>query len=254
VAKEGDCFLIKCKDKHQSISRKKVSQIMVTTSASFSTDAVKMAVDNNIDILFLDKYGNPYGRIWHTRLGSTVMIRRNQLLFSFDERGLDLAKEWIKKKFSNQIDFLEKLYKYREGKADYIKQSTETLQQSIKKIKTLEGTVDEKRNTIMGIEGSAGRVYFDTLNKIMPGKYKFKGRSKMPAKDPFNAMLNYGYGILYSMIEKACIIAGLDPYVGFIHTDNYNKKSLVFDLIEMFRIPKKKLMILILIKLKMVIC
>ena len=38
------------------------------------------------------------------------------------------------------------------------------------------------------------------------------------------------------MVEKACIIAGLDPYIGFLHTDNYNKKSLVFDLIEMFRI------------------
>lgn len=38
------------------------------------------------------------------------------------------------------------------------------------------------------------------------------------------------------MIEKVCIIAGLDPYVGVIHTDNYNKTSLVFDLIENYRI------------------
>jgi CRISP-associated protein Cas1 len=37
------------------------------------------------------------------------------------------------------------------------------------------------------------------------------------------------------MVEKACIIAGLDPYVGFLHTDSYNKMSLVFDIIEMFR-------------------
>jgi CRISPR-associated protein Cas1 len=48
--------------------------------------------------------------------------------------------------------------------------------------------------------------------------------------------LNYGYGVLYSLVERACILAGLDPYVGFIHTDNYNKKSLVFDLIECYRI------------------
>jgi len=49
-------------------------------------------------------------------------------------------------------------------------------------------------------------------------------------------VLNYCYGILYGRIEKACILSGLDPYVGFLHTDNYNKKSLVFDLIEPFRI------------------
>jgi CRISPR-associated protein Cas1 len=69
----------------------------------------------------------------------------------------------------------------------------------------------------------------------MPEKYKFEGRSRNPARDEFNCMLNYGYGVLYSMVEKACIIAGLDPYVGFMHTDNYNKKSLVFDIIEMYR-------------------
>ena len=57
----------------------------------------------------------------------------------------------------------------------------------------------------------------------------------MPARDEFNCMLNYGYGVLYSMMEKACIIAGLDPYIGFMHTDNYNKKSFVFDIIEPFR-------------------
>lgn len=88
----------------------------------------------------------------------------------------------------------------------------------------------------MGFEGSAGRIYFDALNYVMPERFKFDGRSRNPAKDEFNALLNYGYGVLYSLVEKACIIAGLDPYIGFLHTDNYNKKSLVFDLIEMFRI------------------
>ena len=34
-----------------------------------------------------------------------------------------------------------------------------------------------------------------------------------PAKDEFNTLLNYAYGILYSKVEKACIIAGLEPLV-----------------------------------------
>jgi CRISPR-associated protein Cas1 len=88
----------------------------------------------------------------------------------------------------------------------------------------------------MGLEGTAGRAYFQSMSKTMPEKYYFKGRSRQPAKDPFNAVLNYCYGILYSTVEKACILSGLDPYVGFLHTDNYNKKSFVFDLIEPFRI------------------
>ncbi len=243
VSKKNDCFLIKNEKNSQEISYKKVSQIMITTAASISTDAIELAIDNNIDILFLDKYGNPYGRIWHTKLGSTVMIRRNQLLFSFDERGLNLSKEWIIKKFENQIDFLQKLYNYRERKGDYILEAIESIKNSIEKLGNITGTLDEKRDNIRGIEGAAGKVYFETISKILPDKYKFAGRSRMPANDEFNAMLNYGYGILYSMIEKACIIAGLDPYIGFIHSDNYNKKSLVFDLIEMYRTYNDKVVV-----------
>jgi len=70
---------------------------------------------------------------------------------------------------------------------------------------------------------------------LIPEKYAFEARSRNPAKDPFNCMLNYSYGILYSSVEKACIIAGLDPYIGIMHTDNYNKKALVYDMVEMYR-------------------
>ena len=55
------------------------------------------------------------------------------------------------------------------------------------------------------------------------------------AKDLFNAILNYGYGVLYAQIEQAIILAGLDPYAGFLHADRPGKPSLVLDLIEEFR-------------------
>jgi len=38
---------------------------------------------------------------------------------------------------------------------------------------------------------------FETLGKLIPEKYAFEARSRNPAKDPFNCMLNYSYGILY---------------------------------------------------------
>lgn len=74
------------------------------------------------------------------------------------------------------------------------------------------------------------------MGKAIPKEFQFKGRSFRPAADPFNAMLNYAYGILYSRTERALMIAGLDPYLGFLHRDDYNMKSLVFDFIEPYRI------------------
>ncbi len=236
LRKNGDCFLVKNEDKVFEVSVRKVDSIMITTSAYLSTDALKMAIENNIDVIFLDEYGDPYGRVWHSKLGSTVLIRRKQLEISSTKEGFELAKSWVLKKIENQIDFVERLARPREDKAERLKGMSEGLKEVKEKIANLTGTIDERRGTIMALEGAAGKIYFDALSYCMPERFKFEGRSRNPAKDEFNAMLNYGYGILYSMVEKACIIAGLDPYIGFLHTDNYNKKSLVFDLIEMFRI------------------
>ena len=236
ISKNGDCFEIRVDDKKQEISCKKVDSILIATAATITTDAIKLAVDNNIDIVFLDKFGEPYGRVWHPKLGSTTMIRRIQLQYSMIDKGLEFVKDWIQTKLDNQIEFLEKLLKYREDKGEPIKTAIEQMTGIKLKMLEIKGTLDECRGSFMGYEGSAGRIYFETINYVTPDKYKFDGRSKMPAKDEFNALINYGYGVLYSLVEKACIIAGLDPYVGFLHTDNYNKKSLVFDIIELFRI------------------
>ena len=236
LKKSGECFVIKNEDKVFEVSPRKVESIMITTSAYLSTDAIKLAMDNNIDIVFLDHHGDPYGRVWHSKLGSTTLIRRRQLEISESEQGLDLAKEWVAAKVSNQAEFLDRLSRPREDKAEKLKASSSSLKELSRKLGALTGTLDERRGTIMGLEGTAGRIYFELLSHVMPERFRFDGRSRNPAKDEFNAMLNYGYGVLYSLVEKGCILAGLDPYIGFVHTDNYNKKSLVFDLIEQFRI------------------
>ncbi|MDY6854935.1 MAG: CRISPR-associated endonuclease Cas1 [Thermodesulfobacteriota bacterium] len=236
LQKNGDCFRVKVEDKVFDVSVKKVSSIMITTSAYITTDAIKMAMDYNIDVIFLDKFGDPYGRVWHSKLGSTTLIRRKQLEIAETGEGLDLAIEWISTKFDNQIDFLKRLRETRSRKSKEITVSIEKLKSCSEGLNKLEGKIDEVRGTIMGLEGTAGRIYFETLSFIMPERYQFSGRSRNPAQDEFNALLNYAYGILYSKVEKACIIAGLDPYVGIIHTDHYNKKSMVFDLIENYRI------------------
>ncbi len=236
LQKNGDCFKVKTDEKIFEVSCKKISSILISTAAYITSDAIKMAVENNIDIIFIDEFGNPYGRVWHSKLGSTTLIRRRQLEIAEAQDGMKMALEWIKTKFNNQIEFLKKLRTTRPHKSAEITSFIDRLNELASELYNLTGSLEECRASIMGIEGAGGRTYFEALSFLMPERFKFDGRSRNPAKNEFNALLNYAYGILYSQIEKACIIAGLDPYVGFIHTDNYNKKSLVFDLIENYRI------------------
>lgn len=223
-------------EKHH-YSAKKVTSIIISLGAALSSDAVKLAVENNIDIVFADWKGFPYGRIWHSKLGSTTKIRKAQLEASLNETGLKWIKEWVSEKIRNQTDFIKNLKKHRQTKADYLSDKIEKLQDLEISIIKLKGScVADVADTIRGIEGTAGRLYFETLSNVLSEEYKFDGRSSRPAKDPFNTFLNYAYGVLYSKIEKALMIAGLDPYVGFMHRDDYNQLSFVFDFIEPYRI------------------
>jgi len=236
IRKNHNCFLIKNEEKTFEVSADKVESILISTSATISTDAIEFAVANNIDIVFLDEYGNPYGRVWHAKLGSTALIRRRQLEAAFSPLGLSLVKGWVREKIQHQIEFLKDLKKNRPATRDEMDRHLEALADLQKKLEGLEGHIEQNRGSVMGIEGMASAHYFEALSSALPERWRFTGRSRDPAKDAFNCLLNYGYGILYSQVEKGCIIAGLDPYVGFLHTDNYNKKSFVFDLIEIYRI------------------
>src|SRR4030067_1555228 len=147
--KEGN-FLVKTDDQVFEVSAKKVQSIMITTSAYLSTDAIKLAMDNNIDVIFLDEFGDPFGRVWHSKLGSTTLIRRMQLEIAYDERGLNLAKEWMITKIDNQIDFLKRLKNSRPQKEEELENYLATLEEIRQKMDSLEGTIDEKRGSLMG--------------------------------------------------------------------------------------------------------
>ena len=237
LTKVGECFCVKKDRQKQEIAAKKVEQIIITTAAAISTDAIELAVENNIDIVFLKKYGAPFGRVWHSKMGSISTIRKKQLDLDSNNLGTTLVKEFLCQKMNNQVDFLNSLaMNRRDDRKNDIKETISKIKELVKKVENIDDNINNVRNSLQGYEGTASRLYFSKLSELMPEKFKFDGRSKNPAKDEFNCMLNYGYGIMYSNVERACILAGLDPFIGIMHVDNYNRQSFVFDLIEMYRI------------------
>jgi len=87
------------------------------------------------------------------------------------------------------------------------------------------------RYELQGYEGIAGKAYFDCIRQFLPEEIKFERRQR-EAGDIYNCSLNYLYGILYAKIKRICFKSRLDPYIGIMHTDVYNKPTFVFDLIE----------------------
>ena len=77
------------------MSAHKVQSILITTAAHLSTDAIELAAQHNIDLTFLDRRGDPYARVWQTKMGSTAAIRRRQLEVAEGPDGLALVQEWV---------------------------------------------------------------------------------------------------------------------------------------------------------------
>jgi CRISPR-associated protein Cas1 len=95
--------------------------------------------------------------------------------------------------------------------------------------------VDVLRGNILAAEGNASARYWSAVIPLMPPNYEWTKREGRGASDPINQLLNYGYGILYGQVERALVLAGLDPFGGFTHADRPGKPSLTLDLIEEFR-------------------
>jgi CRISP-associated protein Cas1 len=229
MTKEGE------KQKHHFASQK-VTSILMSKGSAISTDAVILAMKNNIDIIVFERDGMPVGRFWHSKPGSTSRIRKQQLEASMNQTGVYWIKTWLTGKLDNQIELLKRLKNHRPATADTIQEKIDGIIVLKTKMKELKGDkIDLVDDTLRGLEGTAGRIYFQTLSSLLSERYQFEGRSFRPAKDPYNAFLNYAYGVLYSRVEKVLVIAGLDPFVGFMHRDDYNMKSMVFDFIEPYR-------------------
>jgi len=237
LSRDSEGFVVVHQDGKQRIPVDGITSIHLSKGAQITSDAVLLAIENEIEVLFLDKGGKPLGRIWSPKYGSVSLIRKGQLEFSFSHDALVWIKEVICKKIENQQALLLMMNAEDTLSMNTREKAIARLEDYRTKIMALDGNiVQDVAAQLRGWEGVSSKIYFEALNYFIPEKYRFEARSQHPAYDIVNAFLNYGYGILYGKIEGALIKAGIDPYIGILHRDDYNRPVLVFDVIEEFRI------------------
>lgn len=235
--RDNEGFVITHKDGRQRIPADGIKSIQISRGAQITSDAVMLAVENEIEVLFMDRSGMPIGRIWSPKYGSISTIRKGQLNFTFSKDALAWIKEIIRQKIENQQALLLMMKADSDDLNRKREKAISRLEDYRTKIASLEGDiVSDVAAQLRGWEGVASKIYFEALNLFVPENYRFESRSQHPAMDITNAFLNYGYGILYGKIEGALIKAGIDPYIGVLHRDDYNRPVLVYDVIELYRV------------------
>lgn len=234
--RDNQGFVITTADGRQRIPAAGIKSIQISKGAQITSDAVMLAVEQEIEVLFMDKAGNPIGRIWSPRYGSISTIRKGQLNFTFSHEAVEWIKGVIAQKIENQ-QALMLLFNTTDTPQVNVDKSIRRLEDYRNKVSAEQGDiVNDIAPTLRGWEGLASKIYFATINAFIPPQHRFESRSQHPATDVANALLNYGYGLLFGKIEGEMIKAGIDPYVGIMHRDDYNRPVLVYDVIELYRI------------------
>lgn len=206
----------------------------------------------NIGLTFLSGSGRFLARVTGEVYGN-VILRKEQYRLSEDkERSLEIAKCCITGKVYNARWVIERAirdYPLRLN-VEKLKNKSQFLQETLKKIQNCDSS-----DSLLGMEGEAASVYFSVFDDLIlqqKDTFQFHGRNRRPPTDEVNAMLSFSYTLLTSMCASALETVGLDPYVGFYHTDRPGRKSLALDMIEELRSVMADRFVLTLINKKVV--
>lgn len=238
VGKKSNCIYIRSSKGEKEISSDKVQELHLHSSCSVSADAIQLCMKKDIWILFFDEYGNPAGEIVPFSGGSSPLYKRKQLFLADHTIGVEITKGLLQQKIQNRIDQLGRILSdvMDMDTILYLSTRIKRMEESNQKIQdTAASCMSEVRDSLQGLEGSAGRAYFECISYLLPDDMKFDQRRR-DADDIYNAALNYLYGIMYAKIKQMMYRCRLDPYIGIMHVDTYNKPTFVFDFFEGQRI------------------
>ena len=208
--------------------------------------------ERDISLCVLSPQGRFLARVTG-RVRGNVLLRRKQYQVSMNQdASLMIAKNCILGKVYNARWVLERAVRDHGLQIDTekVKDAAGFLKQSLRRI-------EESRDMaqLQGYEGEDASIYFGVFDQLILQQKKdfyFKGRNRRPPLDNVNAMLSFVYTLLANTVASALETVGLDPYVGFMHTDRPGRLSLALDLMEELRPVLADRFVLTLINRKMV--
>lgn len=230
VSLDGETLIIKKKDCILTTAQLPLlEQILVFGNSQITTQAIKACLKQNIPIAYLSQSGYCYGKTYSTARDSRHLHRLQQQLAPAD--ALIAAQQIIKAKLINSRTILQRQNR---------RLNRDEIGLAINKIGNLANRLTEANSIekLLGFEGIVARYYFSALGKCISNpKFTFTTRSRRPPADPVNAMLSFGYQVLWNHLLSTIELQGLDPYYGCLHQPSDKHPALASDLIEEFRAP-----------------
>ncbi len=229
VTKEGRHLLVRHGEtSSRTIFIHKLKQLIICGNVQVTPSARNMLFRNSIDTVFLTRNGRYVGRFAHPEPKNIQLRKRQFGLADNQEFGLDFSKQVVTGKLANMSTLLMRIHRKKNKR--HIADKARKIRRLIKQARSAE-TFDSLR----GYEGQGSALYFSLFNSGFDVDQGFSCRVRRPPTDPVNAVLSLLYTFLYNQVYSAVRQVNLDPYIGYLHTLDYGRYSLVLDLMEEFR-------------------
>jgi CRISPR-associated protein Cas1 len=225
-----ELILVKFKDQVlNEVQLPLLEQVLIFGKSQVTTQAIRACLWRNIPIVYLSKMGYCYGRILSIEKGYRQLSRYQQEVSFVDK--LQVAKTMVKAKLHNSKVILQRQQR-RIDDADF-QRNLATINYLMEKTMFAENI--EK---LMGYEGAGAATYFACLGDcITNADFSFYTRTRRPPGNEINAMLSFGYQVLWNHLLALIEVQGLDPYQACLHQGTEKHAALASDLIEEFRAP-----------------
>lgn len=212
-----------------SIPMEKLDQLIIADEGAISFGALRALLARGSGFFIQGMNGSPPGHLI-SPLDTRINLRSLQHQRSHDEDfNLGMARAFVSAKIANSRLLLRRYYRFRPGGESPVDAALRTGQAKALTAANLD--------ILRGIEGAAAKSYFGAWRELMPESWKasFTGRNRQPPQDPVNAMLSYGYAILYHNFLTLIAARGLEAHLGHLHAMRNGHPALVSDLVEEFR-------------------
>ncbi|MEW6525965.1 MAG: CRISPR-associated endonuclease Cas1 [Spirochaetota bacterium] len=207
-------------------------RLFIIGNIEITPEALKLLMHCKIEVVFLNKNGLFNGKLVFDDSKNVLLRKKQYDKLNNEQFILQWCKSIIDGKIQNQLVLANRI-KRKHKETTQLQDCVSSMKNIIEKLETATTT-----NELRGYEGAASRMYFGAIkHAIIPHWAEFNGRSMNPPRDNVNAVLSFTYTLLNHLIESYIISEGMDTYVGYLHTVEYGRKSLIFDLMEEFRSP-----------------
>ncbi|MDD1698352.1 MAG: CRISPR-associated endonuclease Cas1 [Methanoregula sp.] len=199
-----------------------IKNLLVMGGHTISSSTIVNLVKNGAFISFFEPDGNPIGIIRPFGDRSDTENYRIQQVIPRHRFAITLAQAAIKSRlFAIQsVQENQNIHLFYEGEQEFLHNAQEELQYLIK--------LDE----IQRLHRLTSDMYYEIMSRNIHPDFGFRRRTIRPHSDPVNAMLSFGYAMLFGNCCVSLIGARLDPDIGLIHE---GKGCLVQDLIDPFK-------------------